>query len=351
MINILSIRCGLAFAPYFLESAEIFLETGEVPSRVIRQAANGFIIRSEETLLLRNQNREAALDREDIQHFFSTVTFRSDFYDVSRTSDEVVLASVGECLLLSHPQSEMWVEAKTIPSLLAAFNGTIKPDDQVLPQWLHISGGDGRLLLSDQRSGRWVLLGSDHFAEFERRYESLNSSVAFQQAMKPPTIALKGVPIHLQSAFRLAKTFEEFAETGAFIPYEELTPVYRLMVARALEGLKISDSNLAVAVTAREARKWADIIKAELEKYQAIQMERGQIRTVLANTEQGCWILQWGDEVLVPPEEVSQIKSVQGVGVQSERLAIKRDSHFLLLLEKSNGNCIALTEEELKRIL
>jgi hypothetical protein len=351
MINILSIRCGLAFAPYFLESAEAFLETGGAPSRVIRQAANGFIIRIEETLLLRNQNREASLDREETQHFFSTVKFRSEFYDVRRISDEVVLASVGGSLLLSHPQSEMWIDAKTIPSLLAAFQGTINAGDQALPEWMNISGGDGRLLLSDQRSGRWVLLGSDHFAEFERRYPSLHSSVALQASTKPPTIWLKGLAIHLQSAFRLAKTLNEFVETGDFTPFEELTPVYQLMVARATEGMRISDSNLKVAVTAKEARKWRDIIEAEVGKFQAMQMERGQIRTVLATTEQGRWVLQWGDEVLVSDEELKQINSLQGVETQSERLAIKRDSNSLLVLEKSNGNCVALTDEECQRLL
>lgn len=351
MINILSIRCSLAFAPYVLESAEIFLTTGEVTSRVYRQAANGLIMRFDETLLLRHQNREASLDSDETRHFFSTIKFRSDFYDISRTSDEVVLSSVGESLLLSHPQSEMWIEAKTIPSLLAAFNGTIYANDQALPEWLNISGGDGRLLLSDQRSGRWVLLGSDHFAEFERRYPAVHTSVAFPKSIKPPAIGLKGLSLHLQSALRLAKTFEEFAETGAFTAYEELTPVYQLMVVRATEGMKISDSIVSVAVTAKEARKWAEILKAEMGKYKAIQMERGQIRTVLASTEQGRWILQWGDEVFVSAEELNQIKSLEGGEIQSERLAIKREGNLRLVLEKSNGNCIALTEEEVKRIL
>jgi hypothetical protein len=351
MINLLSIRCGLAFAPYFLEGAETFLKTGEAISRVCRQAANGFIIRSEESLLLRHQNREASLDGGDTKHFVSTVALRAAFYDVARTSDEVVFASVGGSLLLSHPQSEMWIEAITIPSLLAAFNGRINATDKAVPEWLNISGGDGRLLLSDQRSGRWVLLGADHFAEFERRYEVLKSSVEFQKSIKPPTISLKGLRLHLQSAFKLAKTFEEFAETGEFSPFEEFTPVYQLIVNRATEGMKISDSNLIVAVTAKEARKWVDIINVEIEKYQAIQIERGSIRTVRANTGQGLWIMQWGDEVFISEDELNQIKAFQGVEIQSERLVIKHDRNFLLVLEKSNGNCLALTEDELNRIL
>lgn len=351
MINILSIRCGLAFAPYLLESAERFLKTGEATSKVIKQAANGFIIRSEDSLLLRHQNRETSLNKEATKHFFSTVQFRSNYYDIARKSDEVVFANVGKNLLLSHPQSEMWIDAKSIPSLLSAFNGTIQSADEALPEWLNISGGDGRLLLSDQRSGRWVLLGADHFAEFERRYHLLSSSVEFQKSIKPPTISIKGLRLHLQSAFKLANSFEEFAESGTFTPFEEITPVYQLMVVRATEGMKIGDANLIVAVTAKEARKWAAIIRAEMEKYQARQAERDSIRTVLANTEQGLWIMQWGDEVYVSKDELNQIKSLPVEEVQTKRLAIKRDGDFLLVLEKSNGNCVAVTEEEVNRIL
>lgn len=347
MINLLSIRCSLAFAPYILESANSFLQTGEAVSSVFRQAANGFIIRSENALLFRHQNREASMGREEVQHYLATVRFRADFYDIARKSDEVILASVGKSLLLSHPQSEMWIESKTIPSLLAAFNGTVRMDDQTLPEWLNISGGDGRLLLSDQRNGRWVLLGSDHFAEFQQRYQLLESSSELPGAAKPPTILLKGLKIHLQTAFKLAATFEEFADTGNFTAFEEFTPAYQLVVMRATEGMKISDGNLLVAITAKESRKWAAILRAELEKYQAREFVRGQIRTVMATTEQGLWVLQWGDEVLLPDDELEQVKTFQDGEVQTERLAIRRDGDFLLILEKSNGNCVALTEEEL----
>jgi hypothetical protein len=351
MINLLSIRCSLAFAPYILESAESFLRAGETASSVVRQAANGFIIRSEDALMLRHQNREAALSREDVKHYLATITFRADFYDVARKSDEVILANVGRNLFLSHPQSEMWIEAKSVPSLLAAFNGTIKVDDETLPEWLNLSGGDGRLLLSDQRSGRWVLLGSDHFAEFEQRYQLLATSKELPGATKPPTIPLKGLKIHLQTAFKLAETFEEFANTRAFTPFEEFTPTYQLIVVRATEGMKINDGNLIAAVTAKEAHKWAAILRAELEKYQAKEFARGTIKTVLAATEQGLWVLQWGDEVLLSDDELKQIRAFQDGEIQTERLAVKRDGDFLLVLEKSNGNCIALIEEEVARTL
>jgi hypothetical protein len=346
MINLLSIRCSLAFAPYLMEGADRFLRTGEAVSSVFRQAANGFIIRSENALLLRHQNREASLSREEVKHFLATVRFRADFYEVARKSDEVILASVGKSLLLSHPQSEMWIESKTLPSLLSAFDGTVKIDDQTLPEWLNLSGGDGRLLLSDQRNGRWVLLGADHFAEFQQRYQLLESSSEPPGAIKPPTLLLKGLKIHLQTAFKLAATFEEFADSGNFTAFEEFSPTYQLVVMRATEGMKISDGNLLAAVTAKESRKWAAILRAELDKYQAREYTRGQIRTVMATTEQGLWVLQFGDEVLLSENALEQVKTFQDGEVQTERLAIRRDGDFLLILEKSNGNCVALTEEE-----
>jgi hypothetical protein len=351
MINLLAIRCSLAFATYILESVESFLRDGEAASRVVRQAANGFIIRSEDSLLLRHQNREAALGREEAKHFLATVSFRAQFYDVARKSDEVILASIGNDLLLSHPQSEMWLDGKAIPSLLAAFNGTISLNDGTLPEWLTLSGGDGRLLLSDQRSGRWVLLGSDHFAEFERRYKQLASQGEYAKTIKPPTILLKGLNLHLQSAFKLAQTFEEFADTGAFTPFEEFTPAYQLIVMRATEGMKISDTNLLVALTPKEARKWAAILLAELEKFQAREFVRGSMKTVLAKTEQGLWVLQWGDEVLLAFEEMEKITSFQDREWQTDRLAFKRHDDFLLILEKVSGNCVALTNEELAGII
>jgi hypothetical protein len=350
MINLLAIRCSLAFAPYLLDSTESFLRSGEVPSMVVRQAANGFIIRAESSLLLRHQNREATLGREEVKHFQSTVSFRAQFYDVARKSDEVILASIGKHLLLSHPQSDMWIEAQAIPSLLAAFKGTVRLEDATLPEWLTLSGGDGRLLLSDQRNGRWVLLGSDHFAEFERRYTKLASAAEDTKALKPPTIILKGLKVHLQTAMKLAETFEEFANTGGFTAFEEFTPVYQLVVMRATEGMKISDANLIAAFTSKEAPKWAAILRAELEKYQAREFVRGGIKTLLAKSEQGLWALQWGDEVLLPDDELQHIRALQNGEGQTDRLAIKYEGDLLILLEKASGNCVALTKEELAGI-
>jgi hypothetical protein len=349
MINILSINCSLAFAPYILESTEAFLAsvaTSDIPSRVIRQAANGFIIRAEGGLLFRHQNREAELGREEAEHYFATIGFRQEVFDVAKTTDEVVFANVGNQLLLSHPQSEMWLEAGVIPRLLEAFHQKGSPGIETLPEWLTLSGGDGQLLLSDQRNGRWVLLGSDHLAEFKRRCSLLNSSAVFQPLEKPPKISVKGLAIHLQGALKLQETLEEFAATGSFRPYEEITPVYQLLVMRTIEGMKISDGNLAMAMPAKEAQKWAAILRSELEKYQVKLSDRGNIRTVFATVEQGVWILQWGDEVLVSNHQLRKLQSQPFQNEPNERLTSRQEDEYLLLLDKASGGCVALTKAE-----
>src|SRR5439155_1580992 len=71
-----------------------------------------------------------------------------------------------------------------------------------LPEWLSVSTGGGRLLLSDQRTARWVLLGEDHMRELERRIETLRVPTVAPPRLEPPTISLKGLTVHLQSAFR-----------------------------------------------------------------------------------------------------------------------------------------------------
>jgi hypothetical protein len=346
MINILAIRCSLAFAPYISESAEAFLTDHSPPSRVIRQAANGLIVRPENALSLRHQNREAALDRKDVEHYLATVQFRQQEYDVVRTSDEVVFANLGRFLLLSHPQSEMWIDAGVIPTLLASFHGAIGAGKETLPEWLTLSGGNGRLLLSDQRNGRWVLLGSDHFSELERRMELLNDSALPQTVEKPPRISLKGLTIPLQAVHRLQQTLEEFAESGDLQPYEELSPTYQLIVMRALEGIKLSDGNLLVAMTVREAQKWAAILTAEIDKYNIEQYERGSIRTVLARVDGGVWIMQWGDEMYLSFADRKGLQMKKREIHANQRISGVEVNEFQLLLDRVTGSCVALTKEE-----
>ena len=355
MINLFSIRCSLAFAPYIAESATAFLTDGEMPSRVVRQGGSGLIMRAGEDVILRHQNREAFFAREDARHYLATVQFRCEFHDVLRMPDEVVVANVGRELLLSHPQSDLWLKEQHVAELVVAFRnnkGNIESPSS-LPEWLIVSTGAGRLMLSDQRNGRWVLLGEDHVSELERRLSSLRLSHESVAQPTAPTISTKGLTVHLQSAFKLAETLETFAETGNFAPFEEVVPGFSIRAKSATEGIEIAESDRRVAFTSKEAGKWASIIRTELARLNASYFERGRIRTVFADADQGRWILQWGDEALVRDRLLSQIKAAQNGQpvLQTDSLALKRTPEFLLLLLPASGECVALDERELAQLL
>jgi hypothetical protein len=355
MVNLFSIRCSLAFGPYIAESTAGFLTDGAMPSRVVRQGGSGLIMRAGEDVVLRHQNREAFFAREDARHYLATVRFRCEFHDVLRMPDEVVMANVGRELLLSHPQSDLWLKEQHVAELVLAFRsnkGNIESSAS-LPDWLIASTGAGRLMLSDQRNGRWVLLGEDHVNELERRLFSLRLSPESVAQPTAPAISLKGLSVHLQSAFKLAKTLETFAETGSFATFEEIAPGFSLRAKSSIEGIEIADSDRRVALTSKEARKWASIFRAELARLNASCFERGRIRTVFADADQGRWILQWGDEVLVRDTLLSQIKAAQNGQpvLQTQSLALKRTPEFLLLLLPASGECVALDESERERLL
>jgi hypothetical protein len=352
MINILSIRCGLAFAPYLVESLNAFIDEGRFAPRVIRQAGSGLIIRSDEQMMLRFQQREAALGEDEAKHYLPTIQFRREFYDVTRMQDEVVLANVGADLLLSHPQSDLWLEASHISHMLgvsghAGFRES-EADSSGVPGWLNISTGAGRLLLSDQRNGKWVLLASDHLEELERRLGLLDSASLPAARVNPPTIPLKGLVIHLQSALTVVATLESFADTGEVASFEEVTPTYSLMAHRSAEGIELRDSDRRVGLNRREARKYAGLVASELERLKVKQIERGGIRTVFADDEHGRWVLQWGDEVLVPAGSLPGIGSVRGSNDEPEKSGLKvgRTEDFLLLLSPPRGGCVALKASE-----
>lgn len=350
MINILSLRFGLAFAPYFVEAADEFLDKGAVASRVVRQAGSGLIVRPEGGIALRYQGRECFLGEEDVRHYRATVAFRVEMYDAKRMSDEVVISSVGQDILLSHPQSEVWLKREAVAAILRACStgeSTMSETGQsALPSWLSVSSGNGRVLLSDGRTGRWVLLGADHLSELEQR---LTGEKLCEQATKqqPPTIALKGLNVHLQSALKLAETLEQFARTGDVVPFEEVTPTYSLTAAKSIEGIQLKDTDVRVALTAREAAKWAGLLRAEIDRLKVTQVERGRIRTVSAEVEDGIWVLQWGDEIFVP--RVAGLKSDRNLtGLEeSSRILEKQTGGFRLLLHCDTGACVALSCEEL----
>lgn len=351
MINILSLRCSLAFAPYLAESAPEFLRGGLLASRVVRQGGTALIIRSDGDVALRHQDREAFLSRDEAVHYFATIQFRSEVYDVLRMQDEVVLANVGNELLLSHPQSYLWLECDTIVALSNAFNsGASSIADEIrasLPDWLTVSTGGGRLLLSDQRTARWVLLGDDHIRELDRRLEALRAPIAAAPRLEPPTIALKGLPVHLQSAFKLLATLERFVDTDDVEPFEEITPIYSLTASRSTEGIEFRNSEMRIALTPREARKWVGIMRAELDSLNARQVERGGIRTVFAVTGDGQWVLQWGDEVFIPKGAGSLLSSRGEIPNASTNFPMcQKTTEFLLLLSHGTGACVALTHSE-----
>jgi hypothetical protein len=353
MINLLSIRCGLAFAPYLAESASEFLSEGVVASRVVRQAGSSLIIRSDSEVALRYQGRECLLGTEDVRHYLATVVFRTEAYDVLRLSDEVVTSTVGRDILLSHPQSELWLERAVVAEMLSAFKSEALPAGQAIPgfpHWLSISSGGGRLLLSDERTGRWVLLGADHMAELERRLQPQEEFAEQQNGRVPPTIAVKGLTVHLQSALKLAETLEEFASTGNVIHFEECTPTYSLTAGNATEGIELKDSDMRVALTAREARKWVGIVRCELNRLNVRQVERGRIRTVFADLEDGQWVLQWGDELFVPRGATLTINHPRSEGSRSRGLLVKQSGGFRLLLNHATGACVALEDSEVSHL-
>jgi len=347
MINILSIRCGLSFAPYLTDAMTGYLKDGAFKSRVVKQGGNGLILRSAAEMALRFEARQAALGDQEARHYSATIDLRREVYDILRMADEVILANVGESLLLSYPQSELWLEASVIAALLRAYEKGVNADaaDGALPEWLNVSTGAGRLLLSDQRTGRWVLLGADHVAELERRARLLAPAGQFVRRAGPPTLAIKGVTVHLQTAFKLADSLEAFAGSGNVMAFTEQAPGYELAVEKATEGIALRDFDQRAALTTREARKYAAILRDELARRRAQQFERGGLRTVVADDVGGRWVLQWGDELLLTGDALSSLAGTSS-DATADHLVMRRDGEFLVLLQPATGATVALIDSE-----
>jgi hypothetical protein len=154
MINILSIRCSLAFAPYLAESAAEFLTGGAITSQVVRQGGNGLILRSDGDFVLRHQHRQSSLGREDVRHYRATINFRAEFHDVYRMQDEIVMVNIGNEVLLSHPQSELWLGSETITALRTAFNSDSATARGFLWSAGMVEGLDRRRAIVDKRSAQ-----------------------------------------------------------------------------------------------------------------------------------------------------------------------------------------------------
>ena len=127
--------------------------------------------------------------------------------------------------------------------------------------------------------------------------------------------------------------------------YTEQTPDYVLTVEKATEGMALRDFDQRIALNAREARKYAAILRDELEQRRAAQFERGGLRTVLADSVDGRWLVQWGDEVLLNAEAVTSLRQNPAAS-EAGGLVSRRDGEFLLLLDPATGACVALTGEE-----
>lgn len=353
MINILSLKCGLAFAPYIGDSLSASLEKVSV-AWSIKQGGAGFVMRSQETdngsLVLVHQNRTASLTKDDLYHYQATIQFRSEHYDVARTSDEVVLATINEDVLLSHPQSEIWLSRGDLGYIVEQFQGGPRQQLQSYspPEWLSVSTAAGRLLISDQRSGRWVLLSAGHIDELERRSGRLSEPYSGRRDT-PPVISVKGIEIHLQFAFGLLSALESFAGNGTVSSFSDRAPDFRLIVSPSPEGLAISDGTIRAAVTRKEAPKWAALLREGLESLNAVQMQRSNIRTVFADGENGRWVLQWGDEICLPPGHAWA--GANYAETAGEFLAFKKTNRYSLVLNRANGNCVALSPEELQRLV
>jgi len=258
-------------------------------------------------------------------------------------SEEVVLASFNQSLIVSNPQSELWLEEPLARQLVAGFRrGDVSPDNS-LPAWLKSSVAAGRLLLSDQRTGRWVLLGEDHIADVERRLDLFRPLEAPEVA-SPPVIQVKGIDIHLQSAFKLARTLRDFANTRQVSGYEDSAPEFKLGIAPSVEGIQVSDSNSRVGLTPREAAKWAGIIEAELARFNAIETVRGKITTVTSDGPGGRFVLQWGDEVFIPYESWGQARRPQ------DRLIRGNKAELTVVLDRATSACVALGADELSAL-
>jgi hypothetical protein len=349
VINLFSIRCSLAFAPYLRESLSEFVRTRSTAPLVVKQGGNGLIARSSvNVLFVRHQNREIELDNQAARHYVEAIELRIQHHDIQRTSGEIVFANVHSGLLLSHPQNELWLSpAEAAEVLEVSLSGCASAK---LPDWLTASASEEQLLLSDQRSGRWVVLGRDHIAQLSRRIEQLPARHSVRPP-KAPVVTARGIDLPLQAAFKVAGALETFASGRGVESFQDATPDFSIAVTLAGDLLELRDSAQRITFIPREARKWAEILTSELAALNATLLARGQLRTVLADGPGGgCWILQAGDEVLLSKPLLDQMRQRKQAAADVDDIVAWRASEFLLLLSTLNSACVALTETE-ERVL
>lgn len=360
MINLFSIRCSLAFAPYLERALAEYLESGYSRPLVVRQGGNGLEARVDSpesrppSLIVRHEGREDGLDADSARHYRATIEFRTALFDVRRTSDEVVLAKTADGVLISFPLSQIFLEPEAAGAVVSCFKaGCVAATDALaVPDWLVISASADRLLLSDQRSGRWVLLAEEHIDYLEDSCRDSNFADA-RGAIRTrcPGITVKGIEVPLFSAFRVARALEEFVASGKVTALNDVTPDGSIAIANAPEGIELRDTSHRVSLNAREAAKWGSIIRAEIERLKAMEFERGCIRTVVANADEGRRVIQGGDQILAGRGFIDECRKIASAVPDSSRmhcgdLVHQQSNDRMLLLSKTSGHCVALTEAE-----
>src|SRR5262249_48643627 len=352
MLNLLSIRCSLAFAPYLYSSLSQFIEDGKSTPEVIRQGGSGLTIRADGALIIRHQDREVKLGALEARHFWATVRLRLEQFEVRRSSAEIVMANTAIGLLLSFPQSEIWLDAPDIECLLRMQSGADAANTRCsLPDWLIASASEGQLLLSDQRNARWVLLGPDHLQELDSRRTKLESPSETVRR-RAPRIQVKGLELPLAFCFKVASCLEQFVESRQVERSETALPESSIVIRSSTEGIEFVMSDRRVAFNAREAAKWAAVLRGELAKLNAVIFRRGQIETVLTAEESGRWVIQAGDEVFLPADALSVLSAPRREGeraVAAGTVAVGL-GEFLLLLNLKTSACVALTGEALSSL-
>jgi hypothetical protein len=304
-------------------------------------------------LILGHQEHEARLSLGCAQHYKAVIDFRSLSLQISRLSDEVVMATTSGGILLSYPQSEMWLEPDEAAGIVRLFREpeSSRAGATRLPSWLLASVSGDRLLLSDQRNARWVLLASEHIEDLERRAKTAVTATA-GQPRRSPQITVKGIQVRLQPAFLVAEALDAFARTGQFVEFEEEAPESAVAVARAGERIELRVSDQRAGFDVREAAKWAAVIRAELDTLKAVQLDSGAVPTTVVDTADGRWVLQRGDEVLVPLALVERLRGSRGPksGVEDQvSFALGTDS--LLMMSHPSCSCVAIGGREMDALL
>jgi hypothetical protein len=201
------------------------------------------------------------------------------------------------------------------------------------------------ILISDQRNGRWVLLGSDHMKAIEQRI----MQTAFDRAATrpdPPLIDLKGLQVPLQFAFLVTDILEDFANGNDPEAQQHAIPECVLTIRSGPQGLELSNQSVDVSITRREAAKRAELMRIELEKQSASEVRRGKIHTVVASSDHGRWVLQGGDAILLSPEQAEVLSADSAAGT-TDRIASCSHGELTIFLDRQTGDCVALTPAEL----